>query len=160
MSRYQPRHRRRPWSRRGGSAHGQRGAIAPLIFGFVAILLLLVSVVVAASKVFLFRQELSALADGAALAAADGIDTSSIYEGGGGDVVLSQAAASHLAGQYLAASGADSNFPGFHSDTNVVGPTRVRVTVGASCHLPIISAVTDQAVIPVSVTAEAQTQRR
>ena len=139
-------------------ARRQRGSISPMIIGFVLILGLLVTVVVAASRVFLFQRELSAMADGAALSAADGIDTSAIY-GGNGQVRLDQVAATSLARTYLSDSGAGSKFPGLASQVDVVGPTRVQVTLSANCSIPIVSSVVTQATMPVSVTAEAQSQR-
>ena len=82
-----------------------------MIIGFALILGLLVTVVVAASRVFLFQRELSAMADGAALSAADGIDTSAIYAGNG-VVRLDQVAATNLARSYLSDSGAGGQVPG------------------------------------------------
>ena len=129
-----------------------------MIIGFALILGLLVTVVVAASRVFLFQRELSAMADGAALSAADGIDTSAIYAGKG-VVRLDPVAATTLARSYLSDSGAGSRFPGLASQVAVVGPTRVQVKLSADCSIPIVSSVVTRATMPVSATAEAQSQR-
>ena len=145
--------------RRPDGAAEQRGAISPLIIGFALILGLLVTVVVAASRVFLFQRELSAMADGAALSAADGIDTSAIYAGNG-VVRLDPVAATDLARSYLSASGARGKFPGLASSVAVVAPTRVQVQLSARCSIPLVSSVISEATMPVSATAEAQSQRR
>ncbi|MFL6091083.1 MAG: pilus assembly protein TadG-related protein [Aeromicrobium sp.] len=58
----------------------ERGSITVMTIGFLLLLGGLMVVVVDASAAFLQRQELSNLADGAALAAADGLDAASFYE--------------------------------------------------------------------------------
>jgi uncharacterized membrane protein len=144
---------------RYGRARRQRGAISPMIIGFALILGLLVTVVVAASRVFLFQRELSAMADGAALSAADGIDTGAIYAGNG-QVRLDQGAATNLANTYLSGSGAASRFPGLATRVAVVAPTRVQVRLSATCSIPLVSSVITSAAVPVSATSEAQSLRR
>jgi uncharacterized membrane protein len=144
---------------RHGRARRQRGAISPMIIGFALILGLLVTVVVAASRVFLFQRELSAMADGAALSAADGIDTGAIYSGNG-QVRLDQVAATKLAGNYLSDSGAGGKFPGLATRVAIVAPTRVQVKLSAGCSIPLVSSVVRSATLPVSATAEAQSLRR
>lgn len=139
-------------------AHRQRGAISPMIIGFALILGLLVTVVVAASRVFLFQRELSAMADGAALSAADGIDTGAIYSRNG-QVRLDPAAATGLATSYLSDSGAGGKFPGLATQVAVVSATRVQVKLSANCSIPIVSSVITRATMAVSATAEAQSQR-
>jgi uncharacterized membrane protein len=130
-----------------------------MIIGFALILGLLVTVVVAASRVFLFQRELSAMADGAALSAVDGIDTGAIYSGNG-QVRLDQVAATKLAGNYLSDSGAGGKFPGLASRVAIVAPTRVQVKLSADCSIPLVSSVVRSASLPVSATAEAQSLRR
>jgi uncharacterized membrane protein len=61
----------------------ERGSILLLVIGYTAIAGVLIAVGVDASKVFLARQALSAAADSAALAAAQGIDRQAIYDGSG-----------------------------------------------------------------------------
>lgn len=55
------------------------GSIAPLIIGFMLVLVMLVGVVSNASAAFLKRQQLNALADGAALAATEGVEGEQVY---------------------------------------------------------------------------------
>ena len=63
----------------------ESGQTSLLIVGFFLVAVLLVVVVVDASAAYLRRQQLDALADGAALAAADGIQGAQVYEQGLGE---------------------------------------------------------------------------
>ena len=66
-------------------SRSQHGQTALLIVGFAVVALLMVGVVVDASAAYLRRSGLDSLADGAALAAADGIQGRQVYEGGLGE---------------------------------------------------------------------------
>lgn len=59
---------------------GENGTVTVMSIGFLLLLGVLTVVVVNASAAFLQRQELNNLADGAALAAADGLDAAAFYE--------------------------------------------------------------------------------
>ena len=83
-------------------ALGERGSITVMSIGFLVLLGALTVVVVNASAAFLQRQELNNLADGAALAAADGLDAASFYERR--QVVLSESDVRALVSQHLLAS--------------------------------------------------------
>ena len=61
---------------------GDHGTITVMTLGFFVFLGLLCVVVINASDAFLERRELDNLADGAALAAADGLDQSAFYSQG------------------------------------------------------------------------------
>ncbi len=77
-----------------------------MTIGFFVLLGLLSVVVINSSAAFLQRQELGNLADGAALAAADGLSKDAFYrDGADGDLELDPAEASRLVAQYVAASG-------------------------------------------------------
>ena len=67
------------------SRRAERGQTSVLIMGFFLVAVLLTVVVVDASAAFLRRQRLDAVADGAALAAADGVQGEQVYEGGLGE---------------------------------------------------------------------------
>src|SRR5690606_13185683 len=85
-------------------ARDERGQMLPMIIGFGIIVILLCAVVFDASQAFVYRRGLHAIADGAALAATNGIDKSAIYEGGLGDkVILSRELAQQEVDRYLAA---------------------------------------------------------
>ena len=66
-------------------ARSESGQAAVLLVGFFAVALLLVAVVVDASAAYLRRQGLDNIADGAALAGADGVQGREVYEGGLGE---------------------------------------------------------------------------
>ncbi len=78
----------------------ERGTITVMTIGFLMLLGLLTVVVVDSSAAFLERQRLNNLADGAALAAADGLDEPGFYTDH--RVVLDPAEARRLVGDYLA----------------------------------------------------------
>jgi Flp pilus assembly protein TadG len=75
------------------------GTITVMTIGFLLFLGLLVGVVVNASAAFLQRQQLDNVADGAALAAADGLSRDTFYRGGG--VTLDGAEARRLVNDYV-----------------------------------------------------------
>ena len=84
------------------TAAGERGSITVMSIGFLLLLGTLTVVVVNASAAFLQRQELNNLADGAALAAADGLDAAAFYERR--EVVLSESDVESLVTQHIAGS--------------------------------------------------------
>jgi len=83
---------------------GERGSITVMSIGFLLLLGALTVVVVNASAAFLQRQELNNLADGAALAAADGLDAAAFYERR--QVVLSASDVRSLVTQHISSSDA------------------------------------------------------
>lgn len=62
-----------------GSWSDERGSVTVMTIGFLVVIGLLLAVVVNASSAYLQRQELAHLTDGAALAAADGLDEAAFY---------------------------------------------------------------------------------
>lgn len=78
----------------------ERGSVTVMTVGFLFVLGLLTVVVVNSSSAFLERQRLMNLADGAALAAADGLDEEGFYADR--RVVLDPAEARRLVVAYLA----------------------------------------------------------
>jgi hypothetical protein len=114
----------------------ESGQTTLLLIGFFVIAVMLIAVVVDASAAFLRRQSLDAVADGAALAAADGVAGDQVYNGGLGqlaqiDPALAQAAVE----QYLADSGAYAQFPGLHYQISSEN-TSVTVVVTSNLNLP------------------------
>jgi hypothetical protein len=83
-----------------------RGQLALLVIGYVAITGLLIVVGIDVSKVFLARRALSSAADAAALAAAQAVDRAAIYSGDAGGcgalLPLDVDRAAQLAGQSVA----------------------------------------------------------
>lgn len=125
-------------SARGGSisARGQRGSASVLIIGFAVVIVLTIVVVVDASAAYLRRQALANLADGAALAAADGVKADQAYAGSVDDPIVDAGAARRHATDYLRLVRAGERYPGLAVTVRVVeGAVVVRVT--APLELPI-----------------------
>lgn len=92
----------------------QGGQTSLLVVGFFLVAVLLVVVVVDASAAYLRRQELDALADGAALAAADAVREEEVYTEGLGEglAALDPVAARAQVADYLGRVGAHGRYPG------------------------------------------------
>lgn len=95
----------------------EEGTISVMVVGFFIVIGLLAVVVINASAAFLQRQELNNVADGAALAAVDGLRQDTVYrEGIGTDAPIDPNRARALVATYLA------------STTNGLGGWSVSVT--------------------------------
>lgn len=117
------------------SRRGEDGQTALLIVGFAVVVILLVAVVVNASAAYLQRQALDNLADGAALAAADGVQGAQVYDGGLGErAVVDPDAARRYVADYLAVTGADVR--GLRYDVAAAGDG-IRVRLSAPLALPL-----------------------
>jgi len=115
----------------------ERGQTSVLIVGFFVVAVLLVVVVVDASAAYLHRQRLDSLADGAALAATEGIQTDRLYlEGVGERLSLDPVAARTQAAAYLRGVGAFRDHPGL-SFRVVTSADAVEVQVSAPLDLPL-----------------------
>ena len=118
-------------------ARDQRGQTTLLIVGLTVVVILMVAVVVDASAAYLRRAGLDSLADGAALAAADGVRGGQVYHGGlGRRARIDPAVARRYAAEYLAATGAARRYPGL-SYRVAAGTDRIVVHVAAPLDLPI-----------------------
>ena len=114
----------------------ESGQTTTLIVGFFLIGALLLAVVVDASAAYLRRQRLDAVADGAALAAVEGIQEEQVYLGGLGDRAgLDPAAAQDHVAAYLALIGATRSYPGLRYTVDTTADS-VRVQVRAPLELP------------------------
>lgn len=114
----------------------QAGQTSVLLVGFFVVVALLVVVVVDASAAYLRRQRLDSLADGAALAAVEGVRSEALYTHGLGQrVLLDPAAARNYAADYLASSGA-GRYVGLRWEVRTSGDA-VEVQVSAPLELPI-----------------------
>lgn len=114
-------------ARRVRRARDERGQTAVLIVGLAVVLAMTVVVVVDATAAYLRRQALDTLADGAALAAVDGIEGEQVYLGGLGErPVVDPQAASALVEDYLSSVGAARRYPGL---SHVVETRNDRVVV-------------------------------
>ena len=116
---------------------GERGQTSLLIIGFSVVIAMMVAVVVDATAAYLRRQALSTLADGAALAAADGIAGEQVYTSGLEDrAEVDPVVARALVETYLTSVAAWSRYPGLTHTVETDGP-RVVVRVAAPLDLPL-----------------------
>ena len=116
---------------------GQDGQATVMIVGFAVVALLMVAVAVDASAAYLRRQGLDNLADGAALAAADGVPGRQVYEGGLGERArIDPEVASGYVLDYIRATGAARRYPGLRWSVDAA-TDRVVVHVVAPVDLPL-----------------------
>ncbi len=116
---------------------GERGQVTVLIVGFATVAALLVAVVVDASAAYLRRQGLESLADGAALAAVDGIQGSQVYARGLGErAAVDPVVARRYVAGYLRGTGAAARYPGLRCTVRT-SADRVVVQVAAPLVLPL-----------------------
>lgn len=117
--------------------HPEGGQAALLLVGFFVVALLVVAVVVDASAAFLRRQGLDNVADGAALAGADGVQGRDVYEGGLGERAwIDPAVARQHVAAYFRSTGAAARYPGLRWSV-AADAERVVVRVAAPLDLPI-----------------------
>ncbi len=115
----------------------EAGSIAPLVIGFLLVLGTLVGVVVDASAAYLRRQGLDDLADAAALSATDGLQGEAVYRDGLGKKVQIDAFAAHrYVEDYLASTGARTQYPGLRVRV-VTADDVVTVRLRAAMPLPL-----------------------
>jgi len=114
-----------------------RGQTALLIIGFTLVVAMMVVVVVDATAAYLRRQALNTLADGAALAAVDGIEGEQVYLVGLDEkAAVDPEAARELVSSYLVAVDAHRRYPGL-SHTVETDAERVVVRVATPLELPL-----------------------
>ena len=124
-------------TRASDGTRDERGQVSLLIVGFTIVAIMVVAVAVDASAAYLRRAGLDSLADGAALAATDGIAGRQVYEGGLGErAEIDPELARGLVEDYLRAAGAARRYPGFGFAVEA-GAGRVVVRVAAPLDLPI-----------------------
>lgn len=117
------------------SRRDERGQMTVLIIGFAAIVLMLLVVVTDVSKVFLVRRDLDATADGAVLAAANGLAAIYAQPGAGENAQIDPEDARRLTAEYLDSVGAGNRFDGLDWSADVEGTT-VIVQLSSTVDLP------------------------
>jgi len=116
----------------------QRGQTSVLIIGFAVVVLLMIVVVVDTSAAYLRRQGLDSLADGAALAAADGVEAERVYvQGLDKRAQINPELAESHAADYLSAMEASGKYPGFGYSVQTTSDSVV-VRVSAPLDLPFV----------------------
>ncbi|GAA1700871.1 hypothetical protein GCM10009745_54830 [Kribbella yunnanensis] len=106
-----------------------------LIIGFTFVILLMIVVVTDISKVFLVRRDLDATADGAVLAAANGLAAIYAQPAADGNAELDPDQARRLTAEYLDQVAASNRFDGLDWSADVTGTT-VTVQLTSSVDLP------------------------
>lgn len=138
-------------------AHDESGQSMILIIGMIAIALLVISVVLAATAVNAQARKLLSVADGAVAAAADNFD---LRADGAHDATLelNPAQVRAAASKYLADVGASSQFGNLHIiSASVQGDSvTAHLKLGAVVHPPIIGWIVPSGV-SISVEAKART---
>ncbi|MPY09505.1 pilus assembly protein TadG-related protein [Arthrobacter bussei] len=136
------------------------GQVGVLIIGYVLISLLVITVVLAVSAVYIGHKKLLSVADGAALAAADNY---SIDAGSGGTTTplpsLQDAGVEQSASGYLLATGAATRFDQLTVDpaTGAADGRTARVVLTAVVRPPIVNFLVPEG-IPIVVQADARAQ--
>ncbi|MFI6681134.1 pilus assembly protein TadG-related protein [Kribbella sp. NPDC050470] len=113
----------------------EQGQVTVLIIGFMAVILLMIVVVTDISKVFLVRRDLDATADGAVLAAANGLAAIYSQPAAGGNAELDPDQARRLTAEYLDQVAAGNRFDDLDWSADVTGTT-VTVRLTSTVDLP------------------------
>jgi Putative Flp pilus-assembly TadE/G-like len=108
--------------RAAGRAEGEGGQALVLLIGLVVLVLMVLALGWDTSNWFLGHRALANLADGAAVAAANDVDTRTWYLSGGRSVRVAQERARATVVGYLAGSAADSGVSGVRLRSVVVVP--------------------------------------
>ena len=134
----------RPRRRVVPASRDDSGQLALLVIGFTLVLAVLVSVVVTASRAFLYQRSLASAADGAAIFAANQLDEAAFYASGAGEhLPISADGANAAVADYIASNRLAERFERFDYRVDTDGRV-VSVTFVATVALPLVGAVTDR----------------
>ena len=137
---------------------GEEGQIGVLIIGYVLVSLLVVSVVMGASALYLGHKKLLSAADGAALAAADTFSLGPApVPGAGPAAVLAPAAVRAEVNRYLAQTNAAERLPGLAVDgeTGTMDGRTAKVVLTGVVHPPLVNFLVPDG-IPITAVSEAR----
>ncbi|EMY34759.1 hypothetical protein D477_007903 [Arthrobacter crystallopoietes BAB-32] len=124
--------------------------------------MLILTVVMAVSTVYIERKKLLSVADGAALAAADTFTLADVEAGDGAPVPrLSDGAVQSAVGRYLTETGAAGRFNGLVVSRGTGSPESrtAHVVLGAVVHPPIVNFLVPEGV-PITVSSDARSELR
>lgn len=148
--------------RPGGKAAQEAGQIGVLMIGYMLLALLVITVVAAASSVYLGHKRLLSAADGAALAAADTFSLAEVQgtgtaPGSAPAAVLDSAAVTAAARRYLTDSNASERISslGIARETGTPDGRTARVVLTGVVHPPIVNFLVPDG-IPVTAQSEAR----
>lgn len=123
-------------------ANNEDGQMTVMILGYVTLALLVASVVIGISSVYLEHKRLLSLADGASLAAADSYTLGDVdTQGGSPSATLNPARVRNVAGDFVSRSPAAQRFSGLAvagSTGSPDGSTAV-VVLAAAVHPPVVN---------------------
>ncbi|MHA7274981.1 Tad domain-containing protein [Arthrobacter sp. HLT1-21] len=138
----------------------ENGQVVVMVIGYVLLTLLMITVVLGASAVYLDRQKLLSVADGAALTAADTYGLAEPLPGATAPVPeLDPGTVRSTVQEYLDLTGSGARFDGLTVDPATGAPDSrtARVVLTAVVHPPIVNFLVP-AGIPIVVTADARSE--
>lgn len=141
-------------------AVGEDGQIMVMVIGYVLLSLLTLTVVLAASAVYLDRQKLLSVADGAALSAADTFGLAEPAPDATAPVPeLDSGTVRSSVENYLVLTGAGARFNGLSVDPATGAPDNrtARVVLSAVVRPPVVNFLVPEG-IPIVVTADARSE--
>ncbi|MCC3273767.1 hypothetical protein MUK71_11510 [Arthrobacter zhangbolii] len=141
----------------GGSEGHESGQVGVLIIGYTLLALLTVTVVMAASSVYIGQKKLLSAADGAAVAAADTFTLGQSDAGDGPAAALDAGAVRAAARNYLQVTGAESRFNDLvvAEDTGTADGRTARIVLAARVHPPIVNFLVPEG-IQITAVSEAR----
>jgi hypothetical protein len=147
----------------GHSADSEAGQLTVLIIGYTLICLLLLTVVMAVSSVYIGHKKLLSVADSAALAAADSFELGDVSataaDGNPPAPVLSRSSVRAAAERYLSQTAAASRFSNLSlaSGTGASDSRTAQVVLTAVVHPPLVNFLVPDGV-PVTAVADARSR--
>jgi hypothetical protein len=151
---------------RGGPVqadNGEDGQVTVLIIGFVMLALLVSTVVMAASSLYIEHKKLLSLADGASVAAADSYTLGQVETAGGTpSALLNGDRVRNVAADYLSRNGAFAHVEGLAvaAGTGTPDGSTAVVVLSATVHPPVVNfLVPDGISIAASSTARSRLTR-
>ncbi|MFJ7750603.1 pilus assembly protein TadG-related protein [Arthrobacter sp. NPDC097144] len=139
------------------NCRGDEGQIGVLVIGYMLVSLLVVTVVMGSSALYLGHKKLLSAADGAALAAADTFSLGSGRHGQGPTAVLAPAAVRAEVNRYLAEINAANGLPGLRVDgeTGTSDGRTAKVVLTGVVHPPLVNFLVPDG-IPITAVSEAR----
>ncbi|MHA7272022.1 pilus assembly protein TadG-related protein [Arthrobacter sp. TMT4-20] len=138
----------------------EEGQVIVMVIGYLLLSLLILTVVLAASAVYLDRQKLLSVADGAALTAADTFRLAEPLPGAEAPLpALDATLVRTTVQEYLHLTGASARFDGLTMDPGTGAPDNrtAQVVLTAVVHPPVVNFLVPEG-IPIAVTAEARSE--
>lgn len=138
------------------------GQVMVLIIGYVVISLLVVTIAMAASAVYIEHKRLLSVADSAAIAAADTFSLGQVETTAAAPVtILNDAAVNDAVRSYLSRTAAVESFSGLAiaPSTGTSDSRTAHVVLTAVVHPPIINFIVPEG-IPISVDSDARSELR